>query len=350
MPLDLDVAIRDLFDGVEPVSAAEARARALRPSAPVTDTEPVPLHRGHRRQRLVLSAAAALLIAGVIGAVVSQAGSPGRPPQKIPMVLTATQVAAITSSSTSAATSGTATVTQRVEQNGAPLSDDQTAVTFSGSDLDEVITVNPEPPSSGKVFSTDDRYVDGQFYIHTPGPNDVPEWMHDADSADDASSMQFPDPRTLYAALSPSAQFEVVGTSTANGITVTHLQASDPGAMPAGPLGNLAQGALTSFDLWVTPDNVVQQMAFSSSQDVQACSFHDGGGNAVHHMAPGSKTSGSTAPATDNVVEINPGKPGSPATCGPQRITTSVTVGFANLGQPESITAPQGAVDFSGKG
>jgi hypothetical protein len=141
-----------------------------------------------------------------------------------------------------------------------------TAVTFSGQNIDEKITSAPEPPGSSKSFTTDDRFVDGQFYIYTPGPGDVLEWLHDTDSANDAASMQFPDPRTLYNAISPEAQFTVDGTTTMNGETVTHLVAGDPSAIDASALGNLAADAtLTSFEIWVDANDVVQQVASVSS-------------------------------------------------------------------------------------
>jgi hypothetical protein len=36
--------------------------------------------------------------------------------------------------------------------------------------------------------------------------------------------------------------------------------------------------------------------------------------------------------------------------CGPMTTTSNVTVTFANLGVPQSVTAPQGAVGYLGKG
>jgi len=36
--------------------------------------------------------------------------------------------------------------------------------------------------------------------------------------------------------------------------------------------------------------------------------------------------------------------------CGPMTTTSNVTVMFANLGVPQSVTAPQGAVDYAGEG
>jgi hypothetical protein len=348
MPTDLDVQIRALFDDVEPVSADEARAFAARRPAETPDATLVTLDQGRRRRRVVLPVAAAVLVVAVVVGVVSQAGGPGREAgraQRVRMVLTAAQVNAITTTSTSAAaSSGTAHVTQLTSLNGTPQSNDTTAVTFDGANVDEKIGVTTLPTGAAKVFSTDDRLVDGQFYIYTPGPSDVPEWMHDTDSAGDTSSMQFPDPRTLYAAISPRAQFEAVGTSTVRGTTLTHLRALDPEAIPAAALGNLVQGGLSSFDMWVTSGNVVEEMAFSSAQTVQACSWN-GNLGAVKHLASGSGSSKITEPATSNLQKV-----GVKATCGPQKTASQVTVTFADLGQPETIAVPQGAVDFSGKG
>lgn len=40
----------------------------------------------------------------------------------------------------------------------------------------------------------------------------------------------------------------------------------------------------------------------------------------------------------------------NPKNCGPTTTTSDVTVTFANFGAPQSVTVPQGAVDYAGKG
>lgn len=255
------------------------------------------------------------------------------------LTLTAMDVRLIAARSVAAASTGTAEVTQTSSMNGEAQAGYTTAVTFSGQNIDEQITSVPEPPGSSKSFTTDDRYVDGQFYIYTPGPNDVAEWLHDTNSAGDAPAMQFPDPRTLYSAISPSAQFAADGTTTMNGETVTHLVADDPSAISDPALESLApQGTLTSFAIWVDREDVVQQIAFSTSSTGRVCQFKPLG-------SAGAQDRGSK---TDNVLNAPAGK--ATAACGSETTTTNTTITFADLGIPQSVTAPVGAVDFSGKG
>jgi Sigma-70, region 4 len=127
----------------------------------------------------------------------------------------------------------------------APHRHESVGVTFDGANIDERITVFPVPAGSARTFTTDDRLVDGQFCIYTSGPGDVLEWMH------------VPDPRSLYGALDASAEFEALGSTTLGGTTVTHLEALDPTTIPTAPLGDLADGSLVSFSMWVDSNDVV---------------------------------------------------------------------------------------------
>ncbi|MGH9291834.1 MAG: hypothetical protein ACRDZ6_03520, partial [Acidimicrobiales bacterium] len=234
--------------------------------------------------------------------------------------------------------------TQTSAINGTAQDGYNTAVTFSGQNLDERITSVPEPPGSSKSFSTDDRFVDGQFYIYTLGPNDVPEWLHDTNSADDAASMQFPDPRTLYIAISPSAQFVVDGTTTMKGETVTHLVAGNPSAISGSALGSLAGGTLTSFAIWVDGNDVVRQIALSTSSTSQVCQIK----TLTHAAAQGASPKRGwvfTTPAMKDMKELK-----ASGACGSQTTTTDVVVAFTDLGTPQAVRVPVGAVDVNGKG
>lgn len=286
---NLALQIRALCDSTEPVTAAEAILRARRPEK----------RRHHLRPFSITTAVGAFVAVASCAAIAWNVSSktPTGPATRLAhprIVLTAARLHHILAKSSVAASSGTAQVTQATSENGAPLTNQSAAVTFDGANIDEQISVEPETPGSA-AFTTDDRLVGGQFYIYTPGPTGAREWIHDTNSADDAASMQFPDPRTLYHALGPRGHFEILGTSTSGETTLTHLRALDPGALETAPLGNLADGLLTSFELWIDPNDVIRRMAFSSA-------------------------------------------------------STTVTVSFAHLGQPQSITAPHGAVDVAGKG
>src|SRR4029077_15741146 len=84
-------------------------------------------------------------------------------------------------------------------------------------------------------------------------------------------TLTFPDPRTLYQSISAAARFDIVGTSYVNGVEVTHLRAQNPSAIPIQSLASVKIGPLSSFDMWVDPADVVQQLAFASDQTIDAC-------------------------------------------------------------------------------
>jgi len=338
---DLAVQIRTLCDTAEPVTAAEAILRARRPEQAVA---------GRRTTRLVAAIGAGLAIAACAMLAWSLSSSHGANHHTLAaprprIILTAARLRRIATRSSAAAASGTAQVTELTTQPGAPQSSQSVAVTFDGANIDEKIASNSGPPGSASSFTTDDRLVDGQFYIYTAGPKGVVEWLHDTNGADDVASMQFPDPRTLYAALGSAGDFEVLGTTTSDGTTLTHLRALDPSALETAPFGNLAQGSLTSLELWIDPNDIVQQMTFSSSATLKGCRF----GFSLSKLKRLSSKLGAhhvTLPALHAAAKAA----GVQMNCGPQTTTSTVTVGFANLGAPESIPIPQGAVDFAGKG
>jgi hypothetical protein len=370
---DLGVEIRALIDAAQPVSADEAMRRArLVPSPTVGSTE-IGVRRQWWRAAAVGASAVVIGSAGLAWAALSSSGLPPgnhrAESSQTRLVLTAAEVRRIAARSASAAaSSGTARVTETSSQSGVPQLNETVAVTFEGANIDEVITVDPVPPGSAAAFKTDDRMVDGQFYIYTPGPGDVPEWMHDTDSANDATSMQFPDPRTLYSALSPAAQFEVIGTSQSNGITLTKLQALDPSGINTEALAGLAQGSLSSFEMTVDQNDVVQQLTFASEQTQRECRFigsaaqlkRDLEKNGVT-LTPGDRLQFAELEKRGVVALAKsadgkaakwvalPAQSGE-AVCGPVTSSTQVTVSFSNLGAPESVTAPHSTVDFQGKG
>ena len=161
--------------------------------------------------------------------------------------------------------------------------------------------------------------------------------------------MQFPDPRTLYQAISPEAQFSVADTTTTNGETVTHLIARDPSAINASALANLAADAtLTSFGIWVDANDVVQQIARSTSQTNQACQL--GPLTKAELQKYGQKVKlpngkEGVAVAEPAIKSLENGK-----SSGPMTTTANVTVTIANLRVPQSVATPQGAVEYLGKG
>jgi hypothetical protein len=335
MTEDLPVQIRELCDSAEPVTAAEAMLRAR--------THSIRRRTWPLRGALVAVAAVAAASAILASSLHSGSARSHRASSSQAIVLTGARLDAIVLRSSSASSTGTAQVTQATSQNGMPQSSQSVAVTFDGPNIDERITVEPEPPGSAKPFTADDRLVDGQFYIDTPGPSGVTEWLHDTNSVNDVTSMQFPDPRTLYGTLGSAGRFVVVGATTANGTTLTHLKALDPGALDTAQLGSLADGSLTSFDIWIDPDDVVQRMAFSSAVTAHVCHV-DFTSSKLKQLAERTRLGHLSSPALQAAAKREF------ESCGPQTTMSSVTVNFANLGEPESVTAPPGAVDFAGKG
>jgi hypothetical protein len=287
-------------------------------------------------------------VAGVWGLSSALRGASRTAPFDHPrIVLTAARLNRIVRRSVAAsASTGTARVTELETQSGTPQSRQSAAVTFNGADIDEQITVHPEPAGSAPVFTTDDRLVGGQFYIHTAGPGGVVEWLHDTNSANDVASMQFPDPRTLYGVLAAAGDFETVGTTTTGDTTLTHLRALDPAAIRTDPLGNLASGSLSAFDVWIDSNDVVRRMAFASSSRARSCRWDI---VAAKKRRATVREHGKLRLSL-RVLHAALRAGGVRETCGLVTNASVVTVRFANLGAPETVAAPEGAVDFSGEG
>jgi hypothetical protein len=360
MNTDLSCQIRRLVDAAAPVSPDEAIDRAGLGTTRILPADPSTGRAA--THRVVLVGAAAACVLALVGGVLAWSGQRTSGARNmVPRVLTALEVETISDRSTSAlASGGTAQVSETTASNGVMQSSDSIAVTFDGSNVNEAITFDPEPPGSAPSFSTDDRLVDGQFYIYTPGPNDVPEWIHDVGSGADAS-MQFPDPETLYSQLSANADFEVIGTELQDGVTLTHLIALDPAAIAIGPLASLASAHVSALELWVDPNDVVRQMTLDSSSTEQACTFDVNGGARRQSLERVLKGRGAIRlllkahGAKVWVVRYGAVLPsaraaGIPVTCAPLTTTSLVFVAFSNFGAAETIEAPSGAVKVDGKG
>jgi len=263
-----------------------------------------------------------------------------------PSVLTARMVRLISSQSAAAmADSGTAveTTTNSIGSatQGPPATID---VTFSGQNVNYLVVGNGKRGGWGE-----NRVVDGQFYLYIKGPDLQMHWYHDT-SPNAAATMSFPDPRTLLQAVSPSAGLEDLGQEMVGGMELTHLRATTPGSIGRLRIPDVGS-TVTSFDVWVDSANVVRQMAVSSSA---------GGAAFVCVAAPSASgpSSGSsptvTIPPTDRITTLPNGKPIPLGTvCGSLKTLdagTTLDVRFADLGDPETVAAPSGAVDQEGLG
>jgi hypothetical protein len=251
-----------------------------------------------------------------------------------PVVLTAATIHRIASSSTAAlAHSGTAAVTTTTTTGSQPPEVDTTEVTFSGHDLNYSITTSDNPGATAI-----NRLIDGQFYLYVIGQDLQYHWYHDT-SANAASSLAFPDPRTLVGELSPAAGFVNLGTATIAGVALTHYRATDPAAASTTDLKNFVSGGLTGLDLWVDSSNVVQRITVT------------GASSTVYALSPaandGSCPAGSTPlkPKANAPKSVPQPADGKQFCSTPETSTTTTDIEFANLGTPESITTPTGAID-----
>ena len=69
------------------------------------------------------------------------------------------------------------------------------------------------------------------------------------------------DPRDLAGALTPDADFEVLGQETTGGVPTTHLRAGDPAAVSAEVVGENAPGAdVVALDIWVDGDDITRRL------------------------------------------------------------------------------------------
>jgi hypothetical protein len=234
----------------------------------------------------------------------------------------------------------TTTNTTGSTTQGAPTTID---VTFSGQDVNYLFASN-----GNGAAGVENRVVDGQLYLYIEGPDLQMHWYHDT-APDAAASLTFPDPRTLLQAVSPSAGLQDVGQESVGGVELTHLRATNPG-----PIGQLGipdiSPTVTSFDIWVDSADVVRQMDVSSSPS--GVSFVCAVSGRAHNSS--GESSSVTIPPTDRVSTLPDGKKVPPgvacATARSLHLGSTFDVRFADLGDPESVVAPSGAVDQPGLG
>jgi hypothetical protein len=325
----------------DPAPEVFERAQQILREYIASNVAPVVLQSSHRRRRLtvlsgagiavaVAAAVAALLPVGDGNHLPAVGPSASRPSHTAQALVSNREIRLISSeSSTAMATSGTARVVETEKLGSSLLSTDSSNVTFSGENLDFSststfylpVTTNPTAPET-----SDDRLVDGQVYLYIVGEDGQISWQHDT-APDAQAGLTFPDPRTLMQAISPSTGWKTVGHESVDGIKLTELSATDPVE-----IGNLGipnfNGSVGSFDVWVDPNYVVRQMSLTSVPVNAACMpvhgvIHTGPGDCVMPQS-GQWITGS------NVYSVN--------------------IQFANLGEPESVKAPVGAVDVDGVG
>jgi hypothetical protein len=303
MPALTDTSIDDAWAG-DPLLA---RLRAARPETPAPLLDPrapaarelvdaittTPGRAGRSRapRRLaVMAVAAAVVVAAV---VVGRPGPSGPPPA-------AAIVREAAAASQEAFTTGRATITS---PNDMLPFGDQITYTFAGDDLAAVL----EGDLGGTRFVAERRQVDGELYWN-PGATGRPVWFHDV-AADSVAVHEFVfDPRGLLAVLEPAAGFEVVGDEVLDGVPVTRLRATTPGAVDASvlALGEAAPpvSSVEELEVWVDQDRVLRRIDLTTASD------------------PGSEIVDGRGP-----VEMDP-------------VVTEASVRFADLGEPLTVEAP----------
>lgn len=358
---ELPAMIRECVDGgAEPISPAEARARAV-----ITErrVRPAPVRRGTR----LGVAATGLAVTGIAGTLVaSQLG--GATAAGSRAMLTAAMLKQVTEASQTAMTSGQARI---VTATGGSVLVQQ--VSFDGANWNDV--TDPGTPAQihrtpGAITRTGEsisRVVGGQAYrypafLPTPTPHYAAEWMQLTVGA--AKSLDVPDPRTLLSALSPSARFVSDGYTTVNGARAEILQASRPGAVPLQPLQALISTEpdnpqVSGLSLWVDSSHVVLRAEFGVTGPDTALKLTPAGVQAVQHYikqrgitvsakllrqmlnnpAMLSAWAGARA-ASDTGLASLLRRPGMASTEHVTPTGVTVTVTFSQIGQPQNITAP----------
>jgi hypothetical protein len=325
------------------LTAAHEQRRGPAPPRPPT----VRSHRRRRRTALggvaVTAAVAALVVATVVLVDGSHPGSPvfpasGPHPRPAgPVALTAEKVRVISSQSAAATDSGTAVETEKDTVDGSATgSPGVLDVTFSGQNVN-YLTITDGNGAEG----VQDRMVDGQLYVYVKGPDLQMHWYHEIE-AGAAPSLPFPDPRTLLQGVSPSAGLVSLGQQSVDGTELTHLRATTPSSI--GQLGIPGVvGTVTSFDVWVDSDGVARRMTLTSS-DGTACAT-------IPDTVPPGTTTESPSTTTVSSGAGDGTRVGVGNTCvGAQTVGSTLGVQFANLGAPESVTAPSGAIGEEGSG
>lgn len=341
----------------------DAREAVGRPSAGAPS---FPSESGSRRRRLgaIVAGAAAVGCAGAL--VASQlGGTPSArrqaPPRKTDAVLTAAALAQVaTASRLALAHFGRAVVQSRTVQDGVLQNTGIDVITFSGRNWNDSFS-EVLPGVGGAAATTQsaiNRVVDGQAYDYFAAA-DGKRWYH-VTGPDAVASMNIPDPRKLLAELAPTARFVVAGRAVLDGIPVTKLVATDPAALPA--LDNVQiwpGGTITGADVWVDAAGVVRQLSLSGVRRVHGVigpKFAAQRKLLQQMLARAQRLEASrhiSAAAALRIVAGSPlGQEIKKEGIGVQLISvaTTVTVSFTEVGQPQTIRVPAGAITVSAVG
>jgi len=231
--------------------------------------------------------------------------------------------------------------------NGEGMQSGTTDLSFAGGNVAMTIRFAGEHGRPG--FDTTNKTVDGEFYLYTPGPDNVTRWYHDTNSS--GSSVFDSDPRTPLASLVPAAGFVEVGSGTVDNVAVTHLRATTLGTLPALnlSLGPVDARDAKSLDLWVDGNDVVRRLDLVTEE--KAREIDAAVAPLLSKHADGTITI--TAKDGHNTQTVKAGElagilNGLPHVT--RTVDSSYSVRFFDIGAPITIDAPAGAVDIAAKG
>jgi len=348
MTSELPGQIRELMESrAHPITPGEITARAH--TAAASSSRPAADRPMVIRAKVRLGWAAAVVVAvgcaGVIGAVqLMTAGRPAglptaRPTGRTGTVLTAAQMRQVTEASRAAlANSARAYVTylgpgpyhafqsENITFSGANYS-------FAGSVINSAASGRP-----GQVAWFAERLVNGQAYEHELGSKGW-HWFHYASPG--AQIAHILDPRTMLGVLMPSERFRFAGHVVVGGVTLERLQASDLADVPdLGSLTGLAAGEYpTALAVLIDSRGVVHQVDISLRGPTLTAAA--GRGQPVSgkaELAGEAQQSRETPLARKARLARKAPAPFTVAG------STSVMVTFADIGQPQNISAPRHAI------
>ncbi len=213
-------------------------------------------------------------------------------------------------------------------------------ITFSGANYSFAGSVINSAASGrpGQVAWFAERLINGQAYDHELGSKGW-RWFHYASPG--AQIAHILDPRTMLGVLMPGERFRFAGHVVVGGVTLERLQASDPANVPdLGSLTGLAAGEYpTALAVLIDGRGVVHQVDLSlRGPTLTAAAGHGQPVPGKAEVAEEAQLSRETSLAR----ESRPARkaPASFAAAG----STSVMVTFADIGQPQNISAPRHAI------
>jgi hypothetical protein len=326
MTTDLAKQLRELIDGgARPVSLSEITARARDRSR-----RPAPARPG-LRLGWAAAVVAGAVAAGCVGAITfgrltvpgHAAAHPARPAAA---ALTAAQVRQMTMASRAAlAHSARAYITYG--GSGPYHAFGSANILFSGANYSLAGSlINPAAIGRpGQVAWFAERVVNGQAYAHELGSRGW-HWFHYPGAAGGRAAHVL-DPRAMLSVLAPGERFRFAGRVAVGGVPLVRLEASDlarvPGlsALTGVPVGEYA----TALDVLVDGHGVVHQVSISLRGTTLTAA-----GRIGKRAAPSAMLAG------QGLVPF--------AAAG----SAHMTVTFADMGQPQTITVPRHVINVGG--